>query len=122
FGRQGCGRAAVRSREPTQMGSVAGVCRDVRPRSGPCAWRRLARLVATYLLILAFVTPLQFTGTARPVAHRGQKSGRRQRGAGRRPPRRRGRPPPPRGGGPAPRGGRGRPPPPPTHPPPPRRY
>ncbi len=58
------------------MGLMAGMCRDVRPRSGPCAWSRLALLATTYLLIVAFVAPLPFTGTAGPAACHSQKSGR----------------------------------------------
>src|SRR5262245_6641584 len=61
------------------MGSTAGVCRDMGPQSGPGAWLRLARLAATYLLILTFVAPPLITGPGGPAAQRNQKSGRRHR-------------------------------------------
>lgn len=69
----------MRGGVPTFLGSMAGVCQDVRPRSGPGTWLRLARLAATYLLILVFVAPAPFAGATGPAAHRNQKSNRQQR-------------------------------------------
>ena len=68
----------MRGGEPTFLGSMAGVCWQVRRRSGPGTWLRLARLAATYVLILAIVAP-PLIGTAGPAAHRSQKPGGRQR-------------------------------------------
>jgi hypothetical protein len=62
--------------ERTFLGSLVGICQNVRPRSGPGTWFRLVRLAAAYLLILAFVAPSSFAGTQ---GHRNQKSGRHQR-------------------------------------------
>ena len=67
----------MRGGEPTPVASLASVDRDVRPRSGPGALGHFARVVIAYLLVLAFVVPPPLAGAA---AHRGQKSGHRQRG------------------------------------------
>ena len=66
--------------EPKRVRSAAGICRVVGHWSGPGGWCRLARLAATYLLILAFVAPPAFAYGPGLTAHHIQKSGRSQRG------------------------------------------
>jgi hypothetical protein len=66
----------VRGGKPSPVGPVAGVRRDVRPRSGPDTLGGLARLALAYLLILAFVAPPVLASTAGPSPHRSHKSGR----------------------------------------------
>lgn len=69
----------MRGDEPTVMESMAGGCRNVRPRAGSVGRSRLPRQVATYLFLLAFLAPPSFTATPTPAALCNPTLGGRQR-------------------------------------------